>query len=215
MWAAAMHHLADAGDRLAALDGRARRTGGERRRARRAARRDDGHATSTRSAPIPTSRRSCRAVATTSTWGRRTPTPCTAARRSTPSGTYRITGELGTARQVTIMPFTARMGSSEPFDLAELTPGPDGRFDVLVSPERPVGHTGDWWQLGPDIASLWLRVVSDDWGNEREPRVAIRRVDGSDVVDRGRRPNRSRRSSRSSARSSSTPSATASATPTS
>ena len=107
------------------------------------------------------------------------PNPDTVYRRAPvdATGTYRVTGEIGTARQVTIMPFTARMGSSEPFDLAELTPGPDGRFDVLVSPERPVGHTGDWWQLGPDTASLWLRVVSDDWGNEREPRVAIRRVD--------------------------------------
>jgi hypothetical protein len=108
------------------------------------------------------------------------PNPDTVYRRAPvdPSGTYRITGELGTARQVTMMPFTARMGSSEPFDLADLSLDGDGRFDVLVSPERPAGHTGDWWQLGTDTASLWLRVVSDDWGNEREPRVAIRRVDG-------------------------------------
>jgi hypothetical protein len=28
------------------------------------------------------------------------------------------------------------------------------------------------------MASLWLRTVSDDWGKDREPRVAITRVDG-------------------------------------
>lgn len=108
------------------------------------------------------------------------PNPDTVYRRAPvdPAGTYRITGEVGNARQVTIMPFTARMGSAEPFDLADLTIRPDGRFDVLVSADRPHGHAGDWWPMGAETASLWLRTVSDDWGNEREPRVAIRRVDG-------------------------------------
>jgi hypothetical protein len=98
------------------------------------------------------------------------------------AGTYRLTGEVGTARQVTIMPFAAPsasgLASFPPFDLADLTTGADGRFDVLLGEERPADHTGDWWPLDSSMASLWLRTVSDDWGNDREPRVAIRRVDG-------------------------------------
>ena len=54
---------------------------------------------------------------------------------------------------------------------------PDGRFDVLVSPERPASYDGDWWPLEPGTASLWIRSVSDQWGNDRDPRIAITRVD--------------------------------------
>jgi hypothetical protein len=80
------------------------------------------------------------------------------------------------------MPFGAPtatgMATWPPFDLSDLTTGPAGRFDVIVSPERPAGHKGDWWRSEPGMASLWLRTVSDDWGNDREPRVAIERLDG-------------------------------------
>lgn len=93
------------------------------------------------------------------------------------AGTYRLTGERGTAKQVTVMPFTATMQSSTPFDLSEVARGPEGRIDVLLSRERPSGHTGDWWRLEPGTASLWLRSLSERWGEEREPRLAIERVD--------------------------------------
>jgi hypothetical protein len=92
---------------------------------------------------------------------------------------YRLTGERGTAWQVTIMPFAESMQGFTPFDLSDVAQEPDGRFDVLLSRERPAGYTGDWWQLEPGMASLWVRSVSDRWGEDREPRVAIRRVDVS------------------------------------
>ena len=177
VWAAAMQHLADAGDRLAALmaerDEPAGRTDGFV--ALLGATMDTYLNQVCADPDFPTFVPCCGYYQRLGS-----PNPDTVYRRAPvdPAGTYRITGELGTARQVTLMPFTARMGSSEPFDLADLTIGPDGRFDVLVGPVRPADHTGDWWPLASDTASLWLRVVSDDWGNEREPRVAIRRVDG-------------------------------------
>jgi hypothetical protein len=93
------------------------------------------------------------------------------------AGTYRLTGERGTAWQVTITPFDDSMRSSEPYDLSEVAHGPDGRFDVIVSRRRPPGHDGDWWPLEPGTTSLWLRAVSDRWGEETEPRVAITRTD--------------------------------------
>jgi hypothetical protein len=107
------------------------------------------------------------------------PNPDTVYRRApvADTATYRLTGDRGNARQVTIMPFTETMQGFTPFDLDELTLGPDGRFDVLVSTERPAGHDGDWWPLAPGTASLWLRSVSDRWGEERDPRIAITRLD--------------------------------------
>src|SRR3546814_15417770 len=50
-------------------------------------------------------------------------------------------------------------------------------FDVLISPEKPEGHQGDWWALHPDAEKFMVRIVSCDWGVEREPRLAIERLD--------------------------------------
>lgn len=107
------------------------------------------------------------------------PNPDTVYRRAPvdDTATYRLTGERGTAWQVTIMPFTEMMMGFTPFDLSDVARGPEGRFDVLVSRERPTGYDGDWWPLEPGTASLWIRSVSDRWGEERDPRIAITRVD--------------------------------------
>jgi Protein of unknown function (DUF1214) len=107
------------------------------------------------------------------------PNPDTVYRRAPVdgAGTYRLTGERGTAPDVTLMPFDAAMRSSRPFDLSDVARGPDGSFDVVLSAERPAGHTGDWWPLAPEVTSVWLRAVSDRWGEDREPRIAITRVD--------------------------------------
>jgi hypothetical protein len=97
------------------------------------------------------------------------------------SGSYRLTGERGTVPHVTFMPFGGRSAAGlqtfAPFDLSDVDTGGDGRFDVILSAARPVGHTGDWWQLDPAMRSLMLRSVSDDWGKHREPSVAIVRLD--------------------------------------
>jgi hypothetical protein len=53
----------------------------------------------------------------------------------------------------------------------------EGRFDVILSPARPAGHTGDWWQLQPGTDKLLLRMVSADWGREVEPSFSIERID--------------------------------------
>jgi hypothetical protein len=107
------------------------------------------------------------------------PNPDTVYRRAPvdDTATYRLTGERGTAWQVTIMPFTEMMQGFTPFDLSDVAHGADGRFDVLISRERPADHDGDWWPLEPGTASLWIRSVSARWGEERDPRIAITRVD--------------------------------------
>ena len=97
------------------------------------------------------------------------------------TGTYELTGFRGTAPQVSIMPFGSPTSAGQrtfaPFDLDDLTLDADGRFRVLMSEQRPDGHTGDWWPLDHEMQTLMLRSVSDDWGNHRDPLVAITRLD--------------------------------------
>ncbi len=112
------------------------------------------------------------------------PNPDTIYRRAPidSSGVYKLTGTRGDALQVTIMPFSAPsaagMAGFDPFDLSELTLGADGSFEVVISQTRPEGWMGDFWEMDPGMASLWLRTVSAAWGAEREPRVGIVRLDG-------------------------------------
>jgi len=111
-----------------------------------------------------------------------------------PSGTYRISGFRGTSRFVEITQQTYDMlspahltgGGPVPgsHDLDDLALGEDGSFSVLLSPERPPGHDGDWWQLAATTKRLSMRRCSCDWRNEVDARVAIERLDdqGEDMT---------------------------------
>jgi hypothetical protein len=112
-----------------------------------------------------------------------------------PQGVYRISGYRGTSRFVEIQPqafdimspalMQGQGGTSlqDAYDLDDLTLGPDGRFSVVLSGERPVGHTGDWWRLDERTVRLLMRRCACDWTNEVDARVAIERVDdtGADM----------------------------------
>ena len=113
------------------------------------------------------------------------PNPDTVYRRAPidPAGTYRLTGCRGTALDVTIMPFSQAMKGFKPFDLSDIADAEDGSFEVIVSAERPDGHSGDWWRLDPEWASLWLREVSESWGEDEPARIAITRIRESDRVN--------------------------------
>jgi hypothetical protein len=116
------------------------------------------------------------------TWFQHTgsPNPDTVYRRAPidEAGVYRLTGEPGTARQVTIMPFEEpSMRSMPPLDLLTVATGSDGRIDLLISRERPPSYEGDWWAIPPGATSLWLRSVSDHWIRDADPRLAIVRLD--------------------------------------
>jgi hypothetical protein len=101
-----------------------------------------------------------------------------------PGGSYRIRGERGSIlfmRLAQLGPDTLRTGKHAPalleydFDMLKLSQ--DGGFDVLLSPERPELHRGDWWRLHPQAEKLMIRFISYDWGIEREPRIGIDRLD--------------------------------------
>jgi Protein of unknown function (DUF1214) len=106
-------------------------------------------------------------------------------------GSYLIRGDRGTVRMVILAqmgPDTLRTGQHHPLlgqiDFDSLTLEPDGRFELVISPERPAGYSGDWRPLDPLCEKFMVRVVSCDWGVEREPRFGIARLDVDEAKGR-------------------------------
>lgn len=107
--------------------------------------------------------------------------------RITAGGAYRLRGTRGTVKQMTLGqggagPSDPQAGklpaAARPFhDFDELKLDAEGRFDVMLSAERPSNYVGDWWQLDAGTATLILRAVSSDWARERDPTVAVERLD--------------------------------------
>ncbi|HEX8055643.1 MAG TPA: hypothetical protein VF481_03195 [Novosphingobium sp.] len=109
----------------------------------------------------------------------------------TPGGTYRLRGKRGSVRMARIAQVAPRVpgkvdANGMPvlgaprlvFDINALKVDAQGNFDVIASPTRPAGYTGDWWQLQPDTNALMMRWVGSDWGKEIDPSISIERVDG-------------------------------------
>lgn len=103
-----------------------------------------------------------------------------------PDGVYRLRGVRGTLRMFNVAQSPPSPG--EPgfkpgpaprpaHDFNALKVDDKDRFDVIVSRERPVGYTGDWWKLEPTTSKLLLRMVSSDWRGEQSPTVSIERLD--------------------------------------
>jgi hypothetical protein len=97
------------------------------------------------------------------------------------AGTYRLTGDLGTASDVSLMPMgrptAAGLQTYPAIDLRSFEVGGDNHIDLVLSPQSPDGHSGQWCEIAPDVRSLMLRSVSDDWGQHRDPVLAITRLD--------------------------------------
>lgn len=108
--------------------------------------------------------------------------------RITPGGSYRLRGERGSLRLANIgqvVPRNAETGSGRAYlDINSLKVDARGHFDVLLSPTRPTGYTGDWWELRPAAYKLMMRLVSCDWENERSPTFSIERIDRPTGVPR-------------------------------
>ena len=108
----------------------------------------------------------------------------------TPGGTYRLRGQRGSLRIAIIAqrgPFPCEPGgqagreqpgaSLDHHDIAALAVDGSGWFDVILSPTRPEGHDGDWWELQPHTNKLWFRGVNADWRNTQIPTLSIERLD--------------------------------------
>lgn len=92
-------------------------------------------------------------------------------------GSYRIRGRRGSLALAVISQIIPRTNDRPHLDLSTLNVNEEGRFDVLMSPNKPHGYTGDWWQLHPAAVQIMARLVSADWGKETEPTLTIERID--------------------------------------
>lgn len=99
-------------------------------------------------------------------------------------GTYRIVGTLGNVPKalLAVLPVSDfLMGTfTSPLDAIDLDTLPhdaDGRFELVLGPVRPDAYEGEWRQLDPRARQMMLRYDSDDWGEQREPILAIDRID--------------------------------------
>ena len=103
------------------------------------------------------------------------------------SGVYRISGVRGTTR---IVDFEIGSGLFVPYGKGKFGPtlkhydldhdvkiGKNGRFEVVLSAERPKDWKGDWWPLDKGATFLWVRQRAYDWKNEVDGRFAIERLD--------------------------------------
>jgi hypothetical protein len=97
------------------------------------------------------------------------------------SGIYRLTGDRGTAPEVSLMPMggpsAAGLKTYPAIDLRQFELDDGGRLDLVLSAQRPSNESGQWCEIAPDVATLMLRAVSDDWGQHRDPVLAITRLD--------------------------------------
>ena len=104
-------------------------------------------------------------------------------------GVYRISGFRGTVKRIGFQTGTGqfiprgivddqKLGKTlANYDVDDLNIGPKGEFDVILSPIRPDGYTGDWWELHPSASYLFVRQMSYDWINEIDGRFGIERLD--------------------------------------
>lgn len=95
-------------------------------------------------------------------------------------GVYRIVGERGTVHLMTFTTTRDKMGMKETmgpsfdyYDADDLTLDAEGRFDFILSSERPAGYDGEWRRLNREADNVVVRQRSYDWGRERDARFAI------------------------------------------
>src|SRR5687767_2799809 len=95
-------------------------------------------------------------------------------------GVYRLKGERGNIRLLTVTLGTRTIGTNETpggqtaeYDLDQtITFDDDGRFECIFSDVRPEGHLGNWLRMPAETDMLLVRRRSYDWANERDPRLS-------------------------------------------
>lgn len=101
--------------------------------------------------------------------------------RLTPGASYRLRGKRGTLNHTVIAQVipqgSPNAGSRSHLHLSSLKTNKNGRYDVLLSAERPAGYGGDWWELDPAATMLMSRQVSSDWSREEASTLSIERID--------------------------------------
>lgn len=105
---------------------------------------------------------------------------------------YRVFGDRGSIHLLGFTVGSDLLGvaktaghGSKYFDSRSLEIGPDGRFEILLSRERPADFKGNWMKLDERDNFIIVRQRSYDWGNEKDSRIAIECLDApSDLKPR-------------------------------
>jgi hypothetical protein len=93
------------------------------------------------------------------------------------TGTYCLSGFRGSSHLVVVA--LSRPGRAPvEFELDDLEIAPDATFEVLLSADRPAGHSGNWQELDPATVGITIRQASYNWSGEVDGRFAIERTDG-------------------------------------
>ena len=99
---------------------------------------------------------------------------------------YRIVGDRGTIHMINFQFGKGMMGMVEPgqgeqhssyLDGADIAVGADGKFEILLAPEKPDHFTGTWHAIREDVDCVMVRMRSYDWGAEADCRMAIECLD--------------------------------------
>lgn len=119
--------------------------------------------------------------------------------------TYRLSGNRGTVKMLLINTQGGLPGLPGEVDhtgarYADIDDGDleidhAGNFELLISAERPAGHTGNWLAIRPGASVLMIRYRSYDWENEVDPVLSIeclspvgpkKRLSPDEIVERVR-----------------------------
>ncbi len=98
------------------------------------------------------------------------------------TGSYRLYGQLGSAR-LFAMQLTRMGGTYAAFGALtgdQLQADQAGRFEVLISPQKPADWQGVWMALEPAADSLLIREYFSDWESERPGRYYLERLDDAE-----------------------------------
>jgi hypothetical protein len=98
---------------------------------------------------------------------------------------YRIVGDRGSIHMINFQFGCGMLGMVEVvgnqhssfLDSSDIVLDADGRFEILLAPERPEGFTGTWHRIREDVDFVMVRFRSYDWGNEADTRMAIECLD--------------------------------------
>ncbi len=101
--------------------------------------------------------------------------------RVRPDASYEIRGQRGTAFDFLIEAKEGFMQLGDDGVYAcvkahELEIDPDGSFEILLTQERPAGHTGNWLALHPNARYIQIRQYFADWEREWPARFEIRQL---------------------------------------
>ncbi len=101
-----------------------------------------------------------------------------------PRGTYRVRLDTRGLRELILSTPEGDMQLEqyrvfEERNLSQLAIEPDGKLEVILSPEK---HDGNWIPLHPEVDHVLIRLYVSDWERDAAPAAEIERIDRRDAA---------------------------------